>query len=97
MAYQTAVENGLDMLNIDEIGINPDIQQLIENIERFNIEKFSISSQSTALMTNLAKFKEFGYFPQDVAEVEVGKRYNFKEHKEEKRYKLALIFKNKNF
>lgn len=96
-AYRTATENGLDMLNIDEMGIDPDIQQFIENIERFNIEKFVVSNQSTALMTILAKFKKAGYFPQDVAEVEVGTTYNFKEHRDEKRYKLGLIFKNKNF
>lgn len=96
-AYRTATENGLDMLNIDDFSIHADIEQLIENIERFEVEKFSISTQSTALMTILAEFKKAGYFPQDIAEVEVGKRYNFKEYKEVKQYKLGLIFKNRNF
>lgn len=95
-AYRTATENGLDMLNIDDFSIHADIEQLIENIERFEVEKFSISTQSTALMTILAEFKRLGYFPEDIKDVEVGTRYNFKEHRDEKRYKLGLIFKNKN-
>lgn len=93
-AYKKSQKIGLDVMNFDDIGFEDDHAEIIENLERFEIKVFTISDQSTGLMKGLKSFKEKGYFPIDLIEIETGHiNWNFKENKEEKEYTPALLFK----
>lgn len=93
-AYKHTKKIGLDILNFDSIGFVTDHEEMIENLERFDIKEFTVSDQSTGLMKGLLSFKLRGYFPSDLIKIETGDtHWNFKENKEEKEYAPALLFK----
>ena len=93
-AYRESKRIGRDILNFEDIGFEENHQEIIENLERFGIQKFTISDQSTGLMKGLKSFKRKGYFPIDLIEIDTGRtNWNFKENKEEKEYTPALLFK----
>ena len=93
-AYKNTQKIGLDILNFDDIGFESNHEEMIENLERFDIKEFTVSDQSTGLMKGLESFKKRGYFPIDLIQIETGyTNWNFKENKEEKEYTPALLFK----
>ena len=93
-AYRESQRIGRDILNFDDIGFEDNHEDMIENLERFGIQEFTISDQSTGLMKGLKSFKRRGYFPEDLIEIDTGRtHWNFKENKEEKEYTPALLFK----
>ena len=78
-AYKDSQKTGLDILNFDDIGFESNHEEIIENLERFDIKEFTISDQSTGLMKGLESFKKKGYFPSDLIQIETGHTYwNFK-------------------
>ena len=93
-AYRESRRIGRDILNFDDVRFEENHQEIIENLERFGIQKFTISDQSTGLMKGLQSFKRRGYVPIDLIEIDTGRtNWNFEENKEEKEYTPALLFK----
>ena len=93
-AYRESQRIGRDIINFDDIGFENNHEDMIENLERFGIQEFTISDQSTGLMKGLKSFKRRDYFPEDIIEIDTGRtHWNFKENKEEKEYTPALLFK----
>ena len=62
-AYRESQRIGRDIINFDDIGFVDNHEDMIENLERFGIQEFTISDQSTGLMKGLKSFKRKGYFP----------------------------------
>lgn len=71
-AYLKARREGLERLDFEETGWAGDYPEIIENLERFGIEEFTFSSQSTSLMESLQAFKARGYQPIDLIEIKEG-------------------------
>ena len=93
-AYKTSNRVGLERINFDHLGFESDQNEVIENIERFGIEEFTISNDSTALMEALYNFKKHGYKIVDLTEIETGSvGWNFENHTEEKEIKPAIMMK----
>ena len=93
-AYKTSKRVGLERMNFDHLGFESDQNEVIENIERFGIEEFTISNDSTALMEALHNFKKRGYKIVDLTEIETGGiSWNFEDHTEEKEIKPAIIIR----
>ena len=93
-AYEKAKRVGLARLDFEELGFEKDYPEIIENLERFEIEEFTISDQSTALMNELQAFKNKGYFIVDLIEQETGRtNWNFETKEDEKEIKPALLLR----
>lgn len=93
-AYEKAKDANLQRLDFEETGFHKDHLEIIENLERFNIEEFTISDQSTGLMESLLAFKQAGYLPTDLIEQKTGRtNWNSKIRKEEKETKPAILLR----
>lgn len=87
MAYMASIECDSDELILDNCGFEYDVEQTIENLERFNINKIVITDSSTGLMNALKVFTDAGF------QIFGMKEQNVKYNKWEKKtiYKNALI------
>ena len=93
-AYRESQRIGRDIINFDDIGFVDNHEDMIENLERFGIQEFTISDQSTALMNELQAFKNKGYFIVDLIEQETGRtNWNFETKEDEKEIKPALLLR----
>lgn len=93
-AYKNAKRAGLERLDFEELGFEKDYPEIIENLERFEIEEFTISDQSTALMSELQAFKNKGYSIVDLIELETGRtKWNFETEEDEKEIVPALLIR----
>lgn len=93
-AYKKSKSVNLERLDFEETGFKKDYQEIIENLERFEIEEFTISDQSTGLMESLVAFKKAGYTPIDLIEQETGRiNWNFETNQNEKEFKPAILLK----
>ena len=93
-AYKNAKRAGHERLDLEELGFEKDYPEIIENLERFDIEEFTISDQSTALMSELQAFKNKGYSIVDLIELETGRtKWNFETEEDEKEIIPALLIR----
>lgn len=86
MAYLTAIRYGSDELIFDDCGFEYDVEQTIENLERFGIKRIVITDSSSGLMNALKVFTDAGFHILGMKEQEFG--YNWEN---EAIYKNGLI------
>ena len=60
-AYKKARKEEWEELNFEEVIWDNEIEQIAENLRRFNIHSFTISSTFSGLIATLAKFEEQGF------------------------------------
>ena len=60
-AYKNAKRNGNEELDFDEVIWDNEIEQIAENLRRFDIHSFTISSTFSSLIETFAKFEEQGF------------------------------------
>lgn len=87
IAYLTNKKFDFDEFVIDDCGFEYDVKEIIENLERFNINKIVVTDNSTGLMNALKVFTEAGFQILGMKEQKVG--YN--EWAKEAIYKNGLI------
>lgn len=93
-AYKNAKSARLERLDFEELGFEKDYPEIIENLDRFEIEEFTISDQSTALMSELQAFKNKGYSIVDLIKLETGRtKWNFETEEDEKEIVPALLIR----
>lgn len=93
-AYEKAKRAGLERLDFEDTGFEKDYSEIGENLERFNIDEFTVSEQSTGLMNALQAFRKIGYFPIDVIEQETGRiHWNFETKEDKLEIKPAIVLK----
>ncbi|MDY4578723.1 MAG: hypothetical protein SO471_12395 [Anaerobutyricum hallii] len=59
-AYFYSLEAGNDLINFDEVIWDRDIDEILENCRRFGIERFTISSTFSSLITTIAELQKRG-------------------------------------
>ena len=59
-AYFYSVEAGNDLINFAEVIWDYDIDEIIENCQRFGITEFTISSTFSSLILTIAEFEKKG-------------------------------------
>lgn len=87
IAYLTNKKFDFDEFVIDDCGFEYDVKEIIENLERFNINKIVVTDNSTGLMNALKVFTEAGFEILGMKEQKIG--YN--EWAKETIYKNGLI------
>lgn len=61
IAYLTNKRFDFDEFVIDECGFEYDVKEIIENLERYNINKIIVTDNSTGLMNALKVFTDAGF------------------------------------
>ena len=60
-AYKHSLEAGNDLINFYDIIWERDIEGIVENLNYYKINEFSISSNFSGLITILAEFDKYGF------------------------------------
>ena len=60
-AYFTAKKSGNETIDFPEVIWENDIKKITENLERFGIKEFTISSNFSGLIETLAEFEKHGF------------------------------------
>ena len=68
-AYFYSVEAGNDLINFAEVIWDYDIDEIIENCQRFGITEFTISSTFSSLILTIAEFEKKGCKLQGLVEI----------------------------
>ena len=68
-AYFYSLEAGNDLINFGEVIWDYDIDEIIENCQRFGITEFTISSTFSSLIITLAEFEKRGCKLQGLVEI----------------------------
>ena len=61
VSYLTAIRFDLEGFVFDNCGFDYDVEQIVENLERFNISKIVVTDNSTGLMKALKVFTDAGF------------------------------------
>ena len=61
VSYLTAKRFDLVGLVFDDCGFDYDVEEIVENLERFNINKIVVTDSSTGLMNALKVFTDAGF------------------------------------
>lgn len=72
--YKDAVRDGNEEINFDEVIWDYEIEQIAENLRKFDIHSFTISCTFSGLIETLAKFEELGFKMAGLTKVKA--RYN---------------------
>ena len=67
-AYERSKEANFEKINFEDTGFERDIEEIVENLKRFEIKEITISDQSTALMKSLIGFNKMGLQITDLNE-----------------------------
>ena len=73
-AYFYSEEAGNEFINFAEVIWDYDIDEIIENCQRFGITEFTISSTFSSLIVTIAEFEKRGWKLQGL--VEINSRYD---------------------
>lgn len=68
-AYFYSEEAGNDLINFDDVIWDYDIDEIIENCQRFGITEFTISSTFSSLILTIAEFEKKGCKLQGLVEI----------------------------
>ena len=68
-AYFYSLEAGNDLINFGEVIWDYDIDEIIENCQRFGITEFTISSTFSSLILTIAEFEKKGCKLQGLVEI----------------------------
>lgn len=61
VSYLTAIRFDLEGFVFDNCGFDYDVEEIVENLERFNINKIVVTDNSTGLMKALKVFTDAGF------------------------------------
>lgn len=93
-AYKKTRELDLAFINFDNIGFIGNLEETMDNLERFDIKEFTISDQTIGLIQAVEGFQKKGYFPTGLMQIETeSTNWNFEEDKEEKEITPAVHFR----
>ncbi|UUX34877.1 DUF7698 family protein [Fundicoccus culcitae] len=93
-AYMLTQRGKLQKLNFNDILREGSIEEIVESLEEFGIEEFTITDHSTALMKNLWEFNQRGYEIEGMLELETGNMiYNYNSRGEVPEIKKAILLK----
>ncbi len=73
-AYFSAKRDGNETINFPEVIWTNDIPNITENLERFGIKEFTISSNFSGLIETLAEFEKHGFKMDGLTTVNAGYR-----------------------
>ena len=68
-AYRHSLEAGNDLINFYDIIWEREIEDIVENMNYYKINEFSISRNFSGLITNLAAFDKYGFTMAGITDV----------------------------